>query len=182
MAASAENAAETNATGGSKTSEGKAAEIEALIAPTLADMGYEVVRILLSGDRRAKLQIMAERSADGRMDVEDCAEISRAVSALLDVEDPIAGAFVLEVSSPGIDRPLTRLKDFDRFAGFEAKLELAAPVEGRRRFTGRLLGTDGDAVRLDVPEGELRVAFADIGKAKLVLTDELLAAHAPKGD
>jgi ribosome maturation factor RimP len=167
--------------GRSKTSEGKAAEVEALIAPTLADMGYEVVRILLSGDRRAKLQIMAERSADGGMDVEDCAEVSRAVSALLDVEDPIAGAYVLEVSSPGIDRPLTRLKDFDRFAGHEAKLELATPVEGRRRYTGRLLGTDGDMVRLEVPEGELQVAFADIAKAKLVLTEELLAAESASG-
>ena len=160
----------------SKTSEGKAAEIEALIAPMLADMGYEVVRLLISGDRRATLQIMAERSADGGMDVEDCAEISRAVSALLDVEDPIAGAYVLEVSSPGIDRPLTRRKDFERFAGHQARVELAVPVEGRKRFTGQLLGVDGDMVRLEVSEGELQVAFDDIAKAKLVLTDELLAA------
>ena len=165
----------------SKTSEGKAAEIEALIAPVLQDMGYEVVRILLSGDRRMKLQIMAERSADGGMGVDDCATVSRAVEAVLDVAEPISGSYLLEVSSPGLDRPLTRPKDFERYAGMEAKLELAQPVEGRRRFTGRLLGLSGETVHLETAEGELQVAFDDVAKAKLVLTDELLAMGAREG-
>ncbi len=159
-----------------KTSEGHAAEIEAMIAPAIESLGYEIVRVLLSGDRRGKLQVMAERKSDGGMDVEDCAAVSRAIEAILDVEDPIPGGYVLEVSSPGIDRPLTRPKDFETYAGFEARLELAVPVEGRRRFKGRLLGMDGDTVRLETDEGELQVGFEDLAKAKLVLTDELIDA------
>ena len=167
-----------------KTSEGKAAEVENLIAPSLADMGFEVVRVQLTGGGRSDrqvLQIMAERP-DGTMSVEDCAEVSRAVSALLEVEDPIHGAYTLEVSSPGIDRPLTRLKDFERFAGFEAKLELQMPHEGQRRFRGRLKGLEGDTilVLLDEGERELRVSFAELAKAKLVLTDDLIAASTPQ--
>ncbi|MEX0921504.1 MAG: ribosome maturation factor RimP [Rhodovibrionaceae bacterium] len=163
-----------------KTSEGKAAEVENLIAPSLADLGFEIVRVLLTGSGRGErqvLQIMAERP-DGTMTVEDCAEVSRAASALLEVEDPIRGAYVLEVSSPGIDRPLTRLKDFARFAGFEAKLELTMPFEGQRRFRGRLKGVEDDTILLLLDEGEreLRVSFADLAKAKLVLTDDLIAA------
>lgn len=163
------------------TSEGKAAEIENLIAPSLADMGFEIVRVQLTGggkSGRQVLQIMAERG-DGTMTVEDCAEVSRAVSALLEVEDPIQGAYQLEVSSPGIDRPLTRLKDFERFAGFEAKLELQMPFEGQRRFRGRLRGLEGDdtiLLILDEGEREMKVSFAELAKAKLVLTDDLIAA------
>ena len=158
------------------TSEGKAAEIENLIAPSLGDMGYDVVRIQLGGGQRQLLQIMAER-ADGRgMTVDHCAEISRTVSALLDVADPIAGAYTLEVSSPGIDRPLTRLDDFERFAGYEAKLELRIPLDGQRRFRGRLLGLDDEEIRLETEGGELRLSYADLAKAKLILTDELIAA------
>ena len=159
-----------------KTSEGKAAEVERLIAPALEAMGYDIVRVQLSGGDRLRLQIMAERSSDGRMNVDDCAEVSRAVAAILDVEDPIDSAYTLEVSSPGIDRPLTRLADFDRFAGFEVRLETALPVHGRRRFRGRLLGTRGEDIVMVCEERELTLPFADMQKAKLVLTDELIAA------
>lgn len=159
-----------------KTSEGKAAEIESLIAPSLQAMGFEIVRIVISGQRSPVLQIMAERALDGGMSVDDCAAVSKAVSAILDVEDPITGSFTLEVSSAGIDRPLTRAKDFQRFAGFEARVEMAAPIEGRRRFTGRLKGLSDGEVLIETADGERRLAFEGIAKAKLVLTDELIAA------
>jgi len=159
-----------------KTSEGKAAEVERLIAGTLDAMGFDIVRVLLSGDRRMRLQIMAERRDGAGMLVEDCARLSRAVSAVLEVEDPIAGAYELEVSSPGLDRPLTRLADFARFAGHVAKVETSLPVDGRRRWRGRLLGVTGENVRLALEEGEIEVPFRLLAKAKLVLTDDLLAA------
>ncbi len=160
-----------------KTSEGKAAEIEGLITPALADKGYDIVRVQLSGDRRAKLQIMIERRDGGGMTVDDCAGVSRAVEALLDVRDPIASTYILEVSSPGIDRPLTRLRDFERFAGFDARVELRAPIKGRRRFRGRLLGLDGERVRMATERGEVALPYLEVTKAKLVLTDELMAAN-----
>lgn len=150
--------------------------IAALIEPSLTAMGYDLVRIQLSGGRRQTLQIMAERADRRPMIVDDCADISKAVSALLDVEDPISDAYSLEVSSPGIDRPLIKVEDFDRFAGFDAKLELKAPIDGRRRFQGRLLGCDGRTVRLAQDDDEVRLDHQDIAKAKLVLTDELMAA------
>jgi len=157
--------------------EGRAAVIEGLIAPAAAAMGLDIVRVLLSGSRRARLQIMAERADGSSMNVDDCARLSRAISAILDVEDPIAGPYELEVGTPGIDRPLTRLADFARFAGFTAKLEsVATAADGRRRWIGRLLGLDGDRVRLATDDGEVAVPFADVAKAKLVLTDELIAA------
>ena len=167
---------EQAASGPAKTSEGKAAEIERLIAPSLQAMGYDIVRILISGKQRAVLQIMAERSSDGGMNVDDCASVSRAVSAILDVEDPIAGAYTLEVSSPGLDRPLTRLADFTRFAGYEAKVEMTLPLDGRRRFTGRLLGVRREDVLLDTDDGEISLPYAGVAKAKLLLTDELIKA------
>lgn len=151
-------------------------KIEAMIAPSLAAMGYRVVRVTITGGRRATLQIMAERNDEQAMTVEDCAEISHTVSALLDVADPIAGAYVLEVSSPGIDRPLIRREDFARFAGYEAKIELNEPRDGRRRFRGKLLGVEGDAVRLLVDDAPIALPLAAVHRAKLVLTDELLAA------
>lgn len=157
-----------------KTSEGKAAEVERLIAGTLNAMGYDIVRVQLSGNRRPRLQIMAERRDGAGMRVEDCVQASRAVEAILEVEDPIAGAYELEVSSPGLDRPLTRLADFSRFAGHEAKLETQVPRDGRRRWRGRLLGVAGENVRLAADDGEIEVPFRDLAKAKLVLTDELL--------
>ena len=150
--------------------------IEAIIAPSLEAMGYSLVRTQIGAGRRPVLQIMAERLDGNPMTVDDCAEISRAVSALLDVEDPIPGAFTLEVSSPGLDRPLTRRADYTRFAGQEAKVETRMPIEGRKRFKGRLLGLDGEAVKLATAEGEAAIPLADIAKAKLVITEELLAA------
>jgi len=117
---------------------------------------------------------MAERP-EGGIEIEDCAKISRAVSAVLDVEDPIAGEYVLEVSSPGIDRPLTRLKDFERAAGHEAKVETVEAIDGRRRFKGVLEGVEDDEVLLAIPEGTIGLAFELIGDAKLVLTDALIA-------
>lgn len=153
-------------------------KIAAIIEPTLEALGFELVRVAYGGGDRAVLQIMAERP-DGSMSVDDCARISRELSVLLDVEDPIETAYTLEVSSPGVDRPLTRLKDFERWAGFDAKVELLEAVDGRRRFRGRLAGTDGDRVRLSLDGGEeIGFAFDTIAKAKLVMTDELLAAAA----
>lgn len=151
-----------------------------LVRPTAESLGYALVRVQVSGRQRVRLQIMAERADDQPMMVDDCATLSRALSAVLDIDDPIGSAYTLEVSSPGIDRPLVRLADFDRFAGLEARIELARPIDGRRRFRGRLLGTRGQAVRLAVEgqEQEIEVPHADIQRAKLVLTDELLAMHA----
>jgi ribosome maturation factor RimP len=148
-----------------------------MISPSVEAMGYRVVRIAFTGGRRPTLQIMAERLDDKAMSVDDCADISRNVSALLDVADPIESEYTLEVSSPGIDRPLVAREDYVRFAGYEAKIETARPVEGRKRFRGRLLGADESAVRLILDgEGEVAVPLGDILKAKLVLTDELLEA------
>jgi ribosome maturation factor RimP len=125
---------------------------------------------------------MAERRDRRPMTIDDCAEISHAVSALLDVADPFPGAYRLEVSSPGIDRPLVRAEDFERFAGFVARVETEAPIAGRRRFKGRLLGLVEDRVRLQATDGEQEIPHAAIKKAKLVLTDELLhAAQAERG-
>lgn len=151
--------------------------ISALVAPSLDAMGYELVRVLLQGRQNQTLQVMAERRDRQQMTVDDCAEISRTISALLDVEDPIAEAYTLEVSSPGIDRPLTRPQDFERFAGFEAKVETVQPVEGRKRFRGQVMGLDEESqVRLVVETGEIAIPLASIKSAKLVLTDALIAA------
>lgn len=151
--------------------------IAEIIGPAIEDMGFELVRVLMSGQRHKKLQIMAEPKDGSGMNVDHCADISRVVSALLDVEDPIDEAYTLEVSSPGIDRPLVKLADFERFAGFDARVEMQTPVDGRRRFSGRLLGVDGTDVMIAVEEGEARLPHADIQKSKLLMTDELIAAH-----
>ena len=151
--------------------------LEVLIAPPLEGLGYELVRVVLQGRTRPTLQIMAERKDGNGMTVDDCADISRSVSALLDVEDPIQGEYVLEVSSPGIDRPLTRSKDFVTWAGHEAKVETLAPVDGRKRFRGKVLGLDTDGrVKILTETGEVAMDLADIKSAKLVLTDELVDA------
>lgn len=153
--------------------------IEELISPGLAAMGYEVVRARLSGRDRPVLQVMIERNDRQPLTVDSCAEASHAISAILDVEDPISGAYVLEVSSPGIDRPLVRLADYERFAGHVARIELVAPVDGRKRFRGKLLGVVGEVVRVVEEDGlgaTIELPFAAIDKAKLVLTDELIAA------
>ena len=157
-----------------------AAKVTGSIAPTLESLGFELVRVQLMSGNRPTLQIMADRRDGGQITVEDCADISRQVSAMLDVEDPIAGAYELEVSSPGIDRPLVKLGDFDRWAGFDARVELAMPRHGRRRFKGRLIGTEHGQIKLDVDGEVLQVAPADVIKAKLVLTDALLAAAVPQ--
>ncbi|WP_146347592.1 ribosome maturation factor RimP [Falsiphaeobacter marinintestinus] len=148
-----------------------------IITPVIEDMGFELVRIRLMSGKTTTLQIMADK-ADGGIEVDDCAEISSAVSAVLDVEDPILDAYALEVSSPGIDRPLTRLKDFDMFEGYEAKLETAELVGGRRRFKGMLAGVEGDEVLINIEDqGEeltIGLQFDWLSDAKLVLTDDLI--------
>jgi ribosome maturation factor RimP len=151
-------------------------QISELIEPTVRDLGFDLVRVLLTGGQRPTLQVMVEPLARDTMTVDDCAQVSHAISAVLDVADPIAGSYRLEVSSPGIDRPLVRQGDFERFAGFEARVETAEPIDGRRRFRGRLLGLEGDEVCLRLPEGDQRIPFGAVKKAKLVLTDELIAA------
>jgi ribosome maturation factor RimP len=151
--------------------------IEDIVAPTIVGMGYELVRVSMSRGGGI-LQIMVE-PADGRsMDVEACAVISRALSAVLDVEDPISGAYTLEVSSPGIDRPLTREKDYTRWTGHIARMETALPIDGRRRFKGTLLGLEGGAVKLRLEDGkETQVPLSAVTRAKLELTDALLDEH-----
>lgn len=149
--------------------------IENIIGPTIEDMGFDIVRIQLSGAQRVRLQIMIERKDGAPIVVDDCAEVSRASSALLDVDDPISTAYTLEVSSPGLDRPLVKLKDFERFSGYEARIETHVAVDGRKRFSGRLLGVCGSTVRISCDGEDYDVAFEDIHRAKLLLTDELLA-------
>ena len=157
---------------------GKTAEDRSLIElldPVAEACGYEIVRLRLMGGATRRLQIMAERP-DGDMNVEDCTRLSRAVSEVLDAADPISGEYTLEVSSPGIDRPLTRLKDFETYEGFEARIELDRLAENRKRFRGILAGVEGQNVGIDL-EGEAETAmvpFAWIVEAKLMLTDELL--------
>jgi len=155
--------------------------IAQMIEPSLAGMGYRLVRVVMTSGRLATLQVMAERLDNLPITLDDCAQISRSVSALLDVADPVVGTYTLEISSPGIDRPLVRAEDYDRFSGFEAKIELATLLNGRRRFRGRLLGTSEGAVRLLTEAGETRLPLDAVARAKLVLTDDLIAAaqHKP---
>ena len=150
-------------------------QIRALIEATVESLGFELVRVTYGGGRKPTLQIMAERP-DGTMGVEDCAKVSREVSLLLDVEDPLQGEYLLEVSSPGIDRPLTRAKDFERWVGFDVKVEMNEAIDDRRRFRGRMTAFDGDTIALSMDDGEVKLAYADVSKAKLILTDELLEA------
>lgn len=161
-----------------------AARIEDLIAPALRAMGYALVRVKLGGGQRPILQIMIERETaepnDGGITVDDCAAASRAISAILDVEDPIPQAYSLEVSSPGLDRPLVKAADYDRFKGYAARIELGRPLDGRKRFKGRLKGLAGEAVLIADEEtaggADLALPLNEIASAKLVLTDDLLAA------
>ena len=148
-----------------------------LLDPVAEAAGYEIVRLrLMGGEHARRLQIMAERPSDGDMNVEDCAKLSRAISEIMDAADPIAGEYVLEVSSPGVDRPLTRLADFATYEGYEARIELDRLAEGRKRFKGVLAGVENDSVAIDL-EGEDHTAlvpFAWLVEAKLVLTDDLM--------
>jgi len=158
-----------------KTAEDRA--LLEMIDPIADSQGLAVVRVrLMGGTLRRRLQIMAERKVDHDISVEECARLSRAVSEVFDAADPIAGEYLLEVSSPGIDRPLTRLSDFDLFEGYEARLETDRMVEGRKRFKGILAGTEGEdiAIDLDGEEDTALIPFAWLADAKLVLTDELL--------
>lgn len=151
--------------------------IEEIVSPTIVGLGFELVRVAMSRGG-GTLQIMIE-PADGRpMDVEDCATLSRALSAVLDVEDPISSAYTLEVSSPGIDRPLTREKDYIRWAGHVARVETTEPIDGRRRFKGTLLGLEAGTVKLKLDDGqEAHVPLSAVSRAKLELTDALLDDH-----
>lgn len=144
-----------------------------IITPVIEDMGYELVRVRLMGGKTHIMQIMADRP-EGGIEVDDCARISTAVSAVLDVEDPVTDAYTLEVSSPGIDRPLTRLKDFEAFEGYEAKIETTELIDGRKRFKGMLAGVEGDEVLINLEEGTVGLQFDWLSDAKLVLTDELI--------
>ena len=159
--------------------QGMAARVAALATPVLTGLGYRLVRVRVSGTSGCTVQIMAER-ADGTMLIDDCEAASRALSPVFDVEDPIDSEYRLEVSSPGIDRPLVRRSDFERHAGHEIKVEMAVAREGRKRFRGVLLGVEGEAARLrrkDAAEGEetdVLLPIADMAEARLVLTDALI--------
>jgi ribosome maturation factor RimP len=161
------------------TEPGLPARVAAIAEPVIEQLGYRLVRVRVSSAEGCTVQIMAERP-DGSMTLEDCESISRALSPVLDVADPIERAYRLEISSPGIDRPLVRKSDFDRYAGHLAKIETAMPVQGRRRFRGLLIGTEGEAARLrrdDAVEGEdveVLLPIEDMSEAKLVLTDDLV--------
>ena len=165
---------------------GVAARVSAIASPVLQQMGYRLVRIRISGEAGCTVQIMAERP-DGSMQIEDCEAISRALSPVLDIANPIDRAYRLEISSPGIDRPLVRRSDFARFAGHLVKIEMAVAHHGRKRFRGTLSGVEGDAVRLhrdDAPAGEeadVLLTMEDIAEARLVLTDELIAESMRRG-
>ncbi len=146
-----------------------------IVGPIIRQMGYDLVRLRFGGGKSKTLQIMAERQ-DGGMEVTDCAEISRAVSSVLDVEDPVKEGYALEVSSPGIDRPLTRLADFEVWMGHLARIETELPIDGRRRFRGNIGPVSGGLVRLETPEGEVELAFNSLASARLIMTDRLLDA------
>jgi ribosome maturation factor RimP len=165
---------------------GAAARVSAVAGPVLQGMGYRLVRIKISAEAGCTVQIMAERP-DGSMQIEDCEAISRALSPVLDVADPIARAYRLEISSPGIDRPLVRRSDFERYAGHLVKVEMAVAHQGRKRFRGLLAGVEGDAVRLhrdDIrtdEDADVLLVMEDISDARLVLTDELIAESMRRG-
>lgn len=145
-----------------------------IVGPAVEALGFELVRLRLMSGKTRTLQIMVDRP-EGGIEIQDCADISTTVSAVLDVDDPLEDAYVLEVSSPGIDRPLTRLKDFDAWSGYEARIETSELIDGRKRFKGILAGTEGDEVLIEIEEGTIGLQFDWLSDAKLVLTDELIA-------
>jgi ribosome maturation factor RimP len=165
---------------------GVAARVSVIAAPVLQGMGYRLVRIKISGEAGCTVQIMAERP-DGSMHIEDCEAISRALSPVLDIADPIDRAYRLEISSPGIDRPLVRRSDFERFAGHLVRIEMAVAHQGRKRFRGALAGVEGNAVRLHRDdakadeESDILLLMEEIAEARLVLTDELIAESMRRG-
>ncbi len=168
------------------TETGAAARVAHVVEPAIEDLGFRLVRVKVSSLNGCTVQIRAERP-DGTMSVEDCERLSRALSPVLDLEDPIAQAYRLEVSSPGIDRPLMRVSDFERWAGHEATIEMAVPLDGRKRFRGVIRGVEGDKVLVELPdvkEGEERLArlpLANLGEARLVLTDALIRESLRRG-
>jgi ribosome maturation factor RimP len=168
------------------TETGVAARVAEIVERTIVPMGYRLVRVRLTGNNGGTVQIMAERP-DGTMQIEDCEAISRALSPVLDVADPIERAYRLEISSPGIDRPLVRRSDFERYAGYLVKVEMAVAHQGRKRFRGLLAGVEGDAVRLhrdDIrgeEDADVLLVMEDIADARLVLTDELVAESMRRG-
>lgn len=149
--------------------------IEEMISPTVEAMGFRLVKVDYTGGRNPRLQIMAEDPNTGSMNVDNCAKLSRAVSAILDVEDPLSGTYALEISSPGIDRPLVRLEDFEKFLGFDAKIETSRAIDGRKRFKGRLAEVKEGIVRIETKEQAYDLAYEDIDNAKLLLSDDLIA-------
>jgi ribosome maturation factor RimP len=157
------------------------AGLERLIGPEVKRLGYDLVRVaMIGGASDPTLQIMAERPDTRQLDLADCERISRDLSNVLDLADPIEGSYRLEVSSPGIDRPLTRLKDYDDWKGYDARLTLAEPHDGRKQFTGALQGLEGESVLILTKNGEAHaLAFSEISSAKLLLTDKLINATAP---
>lgn len=165
---------------------GVAARVAAIIEPAIENLGFRLVRVRVTGTNGCTVQIMAERP-DGTMSVDDCEEVSKVISPVLDVEDPISTAYYLEVSSPGIDRPLVRASDFDRWVGHDTKIELELPLNGRKRFRGFIRGTDeGEAIieLPDVPAGEentFKIPLASVREAHLVLTDELIRESLRRG-
>lgn len=167
---------------------GPAARVASIAEPVLEGLGFRLVRVRISGSQAggSTLQIMAERP-DGTFTIDDCEAVSRALSPVLDVEDPIASAYNLEISSPGIDRPLVRVSDFERWAGYEAKVELATPLDGRKRFRGIIRAPQGDTVRIELPDAKeglpssYDLVLRDIGEAHLVLTDALVRESLRRG-
>jgi ribosome maturation factor RimP len=157
------------------TEPGRAARVAVLAEPILAGLGFRLVRVRISGFAGCTVQIMAERP-DGTMNIEDCEAVSRALSPVFDVADPIEGSYRLEISSPGIDRPLVRRSDFDRYAGHVAQIEMQVPIDGRKRFRGELHGTDGECARIRCDDrNEILLRIDDMAEAKLVVTDALVA-------
>jgi ribosome maturation factor RimP len=176
---SAAHAAQTDTEPRLITEPGLPARVAVIAEPVLEQLGYRLVRVRVSGAEGCTVQIMAERP-DGTLTIEDCEDISRALSPVMDVTDPIEKAYRLEISSPGIDRPLVRKSDFDRYAGHLVRIEMEVPVNGRKRFKGKLTGTEGESAKLtrdDAKEGEeadVTLPIQDMSEAKLVLTDELV--------
>jgi ribosome maturation factor RimP len=168
------------------TENGVAARVAAVVEPVIEDLGFNLVRVKVTATNGCTVQIMAERP-DGTMSVNDCETVSRAISPVLDLEDPVSQAYYLEISSPGIDRPLVRASDFERWSGYDAKIEMAVPLAGRKRFRGFIRGVENGAAIIELPdvkEGEdpiARLPLTDLGEARLVLTDDLIRESLRRG-
>lgn len=155
-------------------------QIKNLIEPSIEQDGFEVVRVMIMGDRHKVLQIMLDRIDQKPITIEDCSKATKTISALLDVEDLVDGKYILEVSSPGVDRPLTRLKDFERFKGYKAKIELKIAISNRRRFQGEILEVNDHQIAIKVEDEELTFSFDDIYKSKLIMDDNLFMKNNDK--